>query len=195
MTSLIGHQHQWIPPGQEDISQVGAIVKSTFLFLRPSWYGIHIIVGKSLRVTISKTFGKQNFLALPGFDQKLQLRYLWYCDTRPQWQAFKKIFDVNASLFGSSLCIFEMNCLVMFDQGDHHRRQETKATRRQCRALRNPSACQHLTFELEKHLKIIFRIKYHPKKFQFFICLYATHPRRESIHCFCLSGVLFDVVT
>ena len=117
MTSLIGHQHQWIPLGQEDISQVGAIVKSTFLFLRPSWYGIHIIVGKSLRVTISKTFGKQNFLALPGFDQKLQLRYLWYCDTRPQWQAFKKIFDVNASLFGSSLCIFEMNCLVMFWSG------------------------------------------------------------------------------
>ena len=63
-----------------------------------------------------KHLGKISF-ALPGFDQNLQLRCLWYCDTRRQWQAFKNIFDVIASLIGSSLCIFEINCLVVFWSG------------------------------------------------------------------------------
>ena len=156
------------------------------------WYTHHS--WKKLEGNHFKNLWETIFLALSGFDQKLQLRYLWYCDTRPQRQAFKKIFDVIAHFLDLHCVFLRWIVLSCFDQEDHQSRQETKATRRQCRALRNPSACQHLTFELEKHLKIIFRIKYHPK-ISIFHLSNATHRRRESIHCFCLSGVLFDVVT
>ena len=141
-----------------------------------------------------KHLGKISF-ALPGFDQNLQLRCLWYCDTRRQWQAFKNIFDVIASLIGSSLCIFEINCLVVFWSGGPPEQTGDKSHKTTMSGSQESFRVPASHFRAGKTPKDNISNEISPKKVSIFHLSNATHRRRESIHCFCLSGVLFDVVT